>query len=607
MRQIIVLVSVAALCGVAWASGVTPVETELVGCSVGAGQSGRSGLDELHTEPAFSGSRPGALWEPLEEMSAAERANAEIWLEPGPEAVPGAREEAKEISRLWNSGSCDVAIRRMQGLHRLADPRRVMVAVSWRTPVETRREIDWGPDIRIGNRDSLFGCMFDRSGVTGHLFAAFPKRGLSQTFLFSYRSTDNGRNWSELAYVYWVVTDNLEAWSAACHGDYWQISWVNGVPANRVWAARISTTTGQWVRFPGDSLAVIPFESASGDSIRELAVCTGEDVRPGARIYIFGCTKNRLLYFSWTDSSCRAWRPHSTNVNYCDGGLDCTYNAGCDSNYLWASWMRNFDDDSAKLGFGWFTSVDTLFHRSWFSNVYTAPTGNYFPTSITARNDTIQMGFIHRSTRQVRHVYCHIGGQPWYQDALCDSGTYKDQVEVCGRREGGFAVGYRYYGRGSDRSVQFRHAAAVQGPYTDPERVNDDHRPLPMSRIRMENLGSGQYGMVWVNWDDSIYRAAWFDRITLTGIEQPDEPEPVPLGLLALPRTGGVRLAFDNPAQGPVRVRVFDLTGRLHQSLDQSIAAGRQSIDVVPGASGVYFAVVEAGGRRASTMFSFAR
>ena len=115
MRQIMVLVSVAALCGVVWASGVTPVETELVGCSAGAGQSGHFGLDALHAEPAFSGSQPGELWEPLEDMSAADRANAEIWLEPGEGALPGAREEARQISRLWNRGSCDQALERMRG------------------------------------------------------------------------------------------------------------------------------------------------------------------------------------------------------------------------------------------------------------------------------------------------------------------------------------------------------------------------------------------------------------------------------------------------------------------------------------------------------------
>lgn len=605
MKHIVVLISLTAFGLVAWSAEAEPVETELVGCSVEPGGGQGLSLDGLHARPDGCSPGTGNLWEPLEQMSPAERANAEIWLEPGPGAVVTAREEAREISRLWNCGSFEEALKRMRGLHRFADPRRVTVAFSWRTPVETESETDWGPDIRIGSRDSMFGCMFDRS-ATGYLFASFPRRGLSQTFIFNYRSTDNGNTWYEMSGVYWGVVDFLEAWSAACHGGYYQVSWVNGVPANRCWAGRVSTTTGQWVLFPGDSLAVIPFESASGDSFRELAACTGEDVSAGGRIYLFGRTKNRLLYYAYTDSSCRAWRLRSTGVNYCDDGLDCTYNQGGDSNYLWVSWVRNFDNDSAKLGFGWRSIGDTLFHRSWFGNVYTAPSGYYIPTSITAYNDTIQMGFIHRSTRQVRHVYSYTAGPPWYQGQLSDSGSHRDQVEVTGRRGGGFAVGYRHYGPDEYRYVMFRHAPMVRGPYTEPDTVSE-HRPLPSSRIRIENLGSGQYGVVWVNWDDRTYRAAWFDRGVLTGIEEPRLPQPLTLGLEALTVRGGVRLAFDNPAQGPVRVRMLDLAGRVVLSREEQMPAARQTIDIAPGASGVYFAMVEAAGEHASTRFAFAR
>jgi hypothetical protein len=605
MKKSNVLAVLCLLCLAAWASPATPTETELVGCTAGPARVGNAELDARYAEPVVQpSSQPGDFCEPLEQMSAVERANAEIWLEPGDDALPGAREEAGEISRLWNSGSYEEALARMRGLHRFADPNRVAVAVNWRTPVETEQGSDWGPDIRIGNRDSLIGCMFDRAS-NGTLLAAFPKRGPSRTYLHSYRSTDSGSNWTELAYVYWNVADYLEAWSGACHGNYWQLSWVDGGTANRAWAARINISTGSFVNFPGDSLAVIPFQSASGDSIRELAVCTSEDVNPGSRIYLFGRTKNRLLYYAWTDSSCRGWNEVSTGVSYCDNGLDCTFNAGFDSNFIWVSWMRHFGSDSAKLAFGWRNAYDTDFHKSWFNNVYGSYSSSWRPTAITAYEDTIQMGFIRQGTRQVGQVYRRRGSNSWIQSVLSDSGNTRDVVEVTGRRGDGFAVGYRDY-VGTGRDVKFRHAALVQGPYTDPEAVSEN-RPYPSSRIRIERTGRGTYGVVWVNWTDAVRQGAWFDRVTPTGIAGPEPQRPTPLGLRAMHLGTGVRLAFDNPVAGPFRVRVFDRSGRLQAAREGFADAGRQQADITLDAAGVYLVKVDAAGKSASTSFAFVR
>jgi hypothetical protein len=72
-------------------------------------------------------------------------------------------------------------------------------------------------------------------------------------------------------------------------------------------------------------------------------------------------------------------------------------------------------------------------------------------------------------------------------------------------------------------------------------------------------------------------------------------------------KPGGVRLEFDNPVPGPVRLRIYDPAGRLVLERTGSRAAGQQTFEVSPPRSGVMFALVEAGGRRAGAAFTFAR
>jgi len=73
--------------------------------------------------------------------------------------------------------------------------------------------------------------------------------------------------------------------------------------------------------------------------------------------------------------------------------------------------------------------------------------------------------------------------------------------------------------------------------------------------------------------------------------------EPAPADRAAL-RPVGDRLRFDNPVAGPVRLRLLDADGRAVLDRTEWRAPGRQELALRPGAAGVLFAVVEAGGRR---------
>jgi hypothetical protein len=547
---------------------------------------------------------PDALWLNFDRMSPVERQNAVLSLQPSSEALPGAWDESRAICRLWNSRDFDAAIARLRGYYRFDDPCRVTVAISLRTPIETPQDGTWGPDVRIGAYDSIHDLMLDR-GANGYLYAAMPCEDSTFTRVTFCRSINNGSSWQATSWIGWGVNNYLSAWSAACHGDYYQVSWTTLDQPQRAWAGRKSMSTGGWINFPGDSLCVPAIEAASGDTIRELAECTQEDVSPGFRIYLFGRTRSRLLYFSWTDSSCRAWRHHSTNVTTCDRGLDCSFNEGTTLRYLWTSWVRMFGTDSAFPAFGYMANSDSVFHSARFTGI-PARHNAFEPTSITAWKDTVSIAYT-SSTFLARMVYTNTGGDSgWSNRQLSHDTLYTQELpDVDARQVGGLATAYRSYAPGSPRWVFFRHAPRANGTLTAADTVNEaTHRPSPSSRIRIVPLGSGSYGVGWINWTDGVEYGAWFNTYTPSGIAELPPAPPAPLSFRAVPRAGGASLAFENPAPGPVRLRVFDRAGRLAWSERLSLPEGRQTAEFHSAAAGAYIAVLEAGGRFVTAKFA---
>lgn len=553
--------------------------------------------------PAVLQSVPGEFWPSLAEMTPAERANCSIWLEPAPSSAPEAHEEARAISGLWNSGDFEAAIERARGYSRYGDPGAAALAVNPRELVRT--DPGFGPDIRIGTRDSLYGCSFDRLH-NGWLFASFPARAGDRTYIYSYRSTDNGATWEELAQLQWNRGDYVRATTAVCHGDYLVIAVaVQGTSANLGMTARISTTTGQYVNYPGDSLFVIAFLSNPDPAIAELAAASTEDGSPGSAVYLFGRTDSGALKYAWTDSSCRAWRVMYTSVTSgCDRSLDCTWNEGFDSCYVFASWLQDLPGvDSSKLRCGWWKTGNPEFQvqaLDEYALQYIFPA-----TAVTAWHDTVLVGYLQADGQRATLVYSpDCDSDRWYTASLSDTTGVEYTPEVCARRGGGFAAAYMK-AVASDEWLLFRHADSVAGPYTGPDTVGECP-PDARRRIRVENLGSGGYGVVWVTTSEGRY-AAYYSRVNAIGIAELEPPGQLALGLRVLPRPGGVKLEFDNPVVGQVHIRVLDIAGRQVLHREERMGVGRRSIDLAPDASGVYFAVVEAAGRRACAGFTFVR
>jgi hypothetical protein len=547
---------------------------------------------------------PNALWLQFDRMTLAERQNAELSLQPGPNALAGAWDESRDICRLWNSGDFDAALERLRGFWRFDDPSEVAVAVSWRRPVECLRQA-LDAAVRIGTRDSIFDLSMDRS-ADGTLWALTPCYDSALSLLHVCKSTNNGSSWSNVAaFGFDAGSSYLKAWSAACNGAYYQVSFSERGEPNLVWCARLRMSDGAWVHMRGDSAAVIGITAAPGDTVLELAECSQEDTLPGFRVYLFGRTKNRLLCESWSDSTCGTWTPHSTGVTNCDNGLDCAFSEGSTEKKLWASWLHYFGSDSAFPAYGYLTTADTFFHHTDKVAGCNARHSTFEPTSISAWYDTVGIAYTPPWGR-CRILTTPNAGNSWFVGDLTPyEADTAEFPEVSGRNGGGFVAAYRVRTTAANCWVDAIHSDLVGGPYSAPDTISDNtHRPSPTAHIRVVPLGSGAYGVGWINWDDAVYGGAWFTTYTPPGIAERPGHGLLPLSFRALLRRGGADLCFENPAAGPVRLRVFDGTGRLISTDYLTLAADRQAIGFRAPTSGVYVAVLEAAGKTASARFA---
>jgi hypothetical protein len=142
---------------------------------------------------------------------------------------------------------------------------------------------------------------------------------------------------------------------------------------------------------------------------------------------------------------------------------------------------------------------------------------------------------------------------------------------------------------------------------------DDAQRPSPTAHIRIipswtyKGSGPTWVGPYGVGWIDANNGEAWFSTYTPPGVAESPVPAPLPLSFRALMSRGGANLCFENPAAGPVRLRVFDGAGRLVRAECLTLHAGIQTIGFHAPATGVYIAVIDAAGKTASTRFAAAR
>ena len=544
--------------------------------------------------------RPAAPWLGLEQLSPAERTNAQIHIDPG---MPGADDAVRRIEQLWDSGDHDEALAQFRNLGGSCDLRNAFVGINWRMPIPTLESDDWGPNVRIGNRESTYCTAFDRNSVNGNLLVALLRHRGAQTYIDVYLSTDGGQTWSETYDGYWnSPPSDLDG---VCCDTGFFVAYPYP-PINLVLCMRFSASNGQMIPFPSGAYADTVFEPAP-DTVAEISMCSGEEQWPGQRVFTFGRTTGDSLLYAYADGTGEPWHRFSTTVDWCNAGMiDCTVNPGhTTGRWLWVSWMyRKSGGDTLRPAFAYVVDTTGTWVTTIVDNLPTLLT--YGTTSIAAWRDTVLIAYTHEwgSTFYTQALITYAAGSGLDHVNVPDTLALRDMPDVTGGHGDGFAVAHREYG--SDRAIMYTHSNYLATDWSAQDSASD-HSPTWIEKPRIQWLASGTYGVAYVSWDPTAYNSVWFSRTDWTGVADRNPARPALFGLRAILDEGGVRLAFDNPATGKVSLRVFDAAGRLAHSEDRMLAAGHHTLGFAGTTAGIYFAQLEAAGKAATAKFFIAR
>jgi hypothetical protein len=525
-------------------------------------------------------------WAGLEGLADAERANALIHVEPGLDAAaPGVR----EVEHLWNSGNHAEALDKFRDLGKTLDLRHSFVGINWRDPLPTLSTDDWGPNVRVGSRDSIYTTAFDRNAVNGNLLVAALRHLGAETHINFNLSTDGGASWAETFEGYWSGGTPPPDLAGTSTGPHFFLAYPYP-DLHQTLSLRIDASNGQWIPFPSGAWADTVFNTP-GAQVTEVSMCSAEELWPGLRVYAFGRTDGDSLLYAWSDSTGQPWNRWGTTVNWCNGGkLDCAVNAGYSNhNWLYVSWMYNRVADTLHPAILWQDDTLGQWHGFWISNL---PTTYSLNTSLGAWRDTVLMAYTHQLGGMF-YTQCLLtyGGSFYYLNAP-DTAASRELPDLEAGHGDGFALVHREYGSG--RAIMYTRSDYSALNWTSQDTVSD-HAPDWIEQPRVRWVAPGVYGTAYVTWAPSVYNSIWFSRSDWTGVAEQKPVRPGAFSLRAVPTPGGVRLALNNPTGEPLDVRIFDAAGRVAYSVDRVALRGSGILSVPISTSGIYFAVANSG------------
>jgi hypothetical protein len=375
-----------------------------------------------HSQPAKPAASPRGPADPyvaLEQLNPVERANARIHIEPG---TTGAADALREIERLWNSGDHEAALTEFRNLAGRIDLRNTFVGINWRTPAPTLPTDDWGPNVRVGNRDSIYCTAFDRNSVNGNLLVGLLRHAGTQTYIDVNLSTDGGTTWTETFDGSWSGVTPPSDLDGACVGTAFLVAYIFP-DLNQVACVKIDAATGQWIQFPGGDWVDTVFTPAPAQ-VTEISMCAAEEQWPGQRAYAFGRTDADSLLYAWTTGDGQPWNRYNTTIDWCNAGMiDCVVNTGYPpgGNWLWASWMYRRAGDTLHPAIAWMDEGGT-WHAVYIGNL---PTQTYSTSSLAAWHDTVFMAYTHQlgGGFYTQALVTYNAGGTWYYTNVPDTGV----------------------------------------------------------------------------------------------------------------------------------------------------------------------------------------
>jgi hypothetical protein len=523
----------------------------------------------------------------LELLTQQERENAVIeimFMEAVPQDI---KYIAQDIEQTWNTGSYEQALNMLADFNAIPGVEgNAVLGVAWRTPVQAPMT-DWGDDVLISARDSIFVLAMDHNMTTHNLFAllGFTGDGMGSKFSANF-SSDGGQTWFE-TYALGGFTYVMNDLDACCVSNHFYVAYTGGLaasPNSMAWLMRFKILDGQRDTFPNGSTTFNVFTTTE---IMDVDISSNHE-QFNNRLYFYCIDNAGTIHNFFNDPSNVTWTGIATNVNNAQQGLDTDWNV----NYSTYSSIMSFitDEDSVEIYGRNGTTWDNLNTYNIISTPF-----DYWTTAIGGHNDTLFCAFSYTGVfRQIRYLIQYGNATPWLYGFLApDTMENNWTADVTLRGSGGIHGTYR----GPLTSAAYYRSRPYSGGWTTPLQYND-HSVSGEIRPQIEFVGNGNYGILYRR-PMSAVGVCYFDRSDwVTGVAEYKVDDLVSQYISLAPNpvhTTSV-LSFVTRKEGSVRITLYDAVGRLvDHVIDGPMNAGNHSVNIeaqkLP--AGIYFVHVE--------------
>lgn len=581
MKRIAVFTFMLVIATAANAAG-TPLDPHSVLLPGSSGSSVERDLTDARVAyPAGVENNP--FYHSLELLTQAEKDNAVIEIMFMLQVSQDAENLARNIEETWNGGDYEQALSMLAELNAMEGVAgNALIGIAWRTPVLAPAP-EWGTDVLISARDSVFALAMDHDIYTHNLFALVGFTGDGNASRFSANfSSNGGQTWAETYALsgFSYVMNDLDA---CCVDDHFYVGYTGGgaaAPNVMAWLKRFQIATGQADTFPDGSTS---YNVVTTTEIMEVDVSSNhEQTGLNNRLYFYCIDNTGVIRNFWNDPSTTTWTEIATNIVDAQQGLDTDWNVGYTT---YSSIMSVLTEEDAVLIYGRQSTTWTLLHVYDIVNTHLPD----WTTAIGGHYDTLFCAFNYDGTyNQIRYLVQY-GSGTWYYGFLApDTLVNNWNADVTLRGSGGIHGAYR----GSSISSAYYRNRGYAGTWSTPVMYND-HNASGEIRPQIEFVGNGNYGIMY---REPLANGAkcYYDRSDWTGVVE-HNVENVISGRLSLapnPVRRLATLAFTTQQAGRVSVNLYDAAGRLACNVfDASMAAGEHvvTIDGKDLASGVYF------------------
>jgi hypothetical protein len=522
----------------------------------------------------------------LEILTLQERQNARIEIMFMNEVSQEIEDYARNIEQTWNSGAFEQALDMFEQLNSMPGAEgNAVIGIIWRTPIPAPVS-EWGTDVRISMRDSVFVLAMDRDNVTNNLFAmiGFTGDGMGSKYTANF-SSDGGATWSETYSLggFSYVMNDLDA--CACD-DYFWVAYTGGTATNATcWLKRFQASNGQAANMPNGSSTYGLFSSALPDTIMDLEIMSNHDAYNN-RLYVMAIIKNGTVRAFWGYTDQVNWTEYTLAITDALQGLDANWNYGYSNYFLLMSYVSNADQ---IVIYGKAVDWEELYSYD-INNTY-----NYFTTSCGGWQDTIFVAYNYTGSSAVQARYnVQYSGGIWYYGFLApDTMVNNFTPDVTLRNGGGTHGTYRGY----IPSLAYYRNRGYAGGWTTPEQYNDNNVTGDV-RPEIENVGSGNYGILYRT-PMSNYGICYYDRSDWSpGVAEYKDGNVFVdyLRLAPNPARDLTSLSFVTQTQGRIKVTLYDVVGRsIRTLLQEPMDAGNHSVSIETHglSAGIYFVRVE--------------